>query len=708
MVASILDRLRAGSPHFAQRLDRYPQERDWLREELTHGGDWDTADLEKHWRALCPEEPTACTDAVLGALQRFRQQVSLRVAAREISGLAPVETSLREMTLLAEFCLRKLGNWLHPALVERHGQPMNDETGRPVRWCVLALGKLGGGELNFCSDLDLIYVVDGHGPCLRHGSEGAWDSQRFYGRFFRDLSARLTQSAPAGQLYRLDLRLRPEGDSGPLVRTFTALSGYYWSTGQLWERLAWLKARPVAGDFALGGEILDELNPFRYPRSFSGNLLDEVAALKARTEHEVVGETRLEADIKSGPGGIREIEYRVQALQLLEGGQNPFLQTVSTQEALERLARYGCMDAAESENLAEAYRFLRAVENRLQMRGDSPCHHLPADPAQRAALAESLGMPDTAAFESELARHRDYVRACFSQHFAASRDEALLQGWCAFFAGAEPEPEVSECLRRWFPDAQDAAERLRGFVLGEARHLVTRDQVRAFLDVSVHWEELLPTLARPLRTLERVGDFADRYSSRRQFFQTGADPGGVRTLCTLFDRSSFIFRLFCAHPEMVEELMVEAPRRRKSRAEMRQEIDLLPRGADFPRLLWLYVKAEQVRLTMGELLYGVETGLTVRSLTDLAEAVVETCLIEVDPQGELAVIAAGKLGGRGLTPGSDLDLMIWGQRQHLPKLANKARALVHLLGYGTPLGKIFEVDQRLRPHGQDGPLVVTP
>ncbi len=703
-----LQRLREWSPHFARRLERFPQERDWLLDELAHGGDWDTADLEKLWRSLRPQEPEACTEDVLGDLQRLRQRVSLRVAAREIGGRASVETSLREMTLLAEFCLRKLCGWLYPALEARHGTPFNDETGRPARWCIIAIGKLGGGELNFCSDLDLIYGVDGHGPCRREGKAARWDSRQFFDRFFRDLTARLTQTAPEGQLYRVDLRLRPEGDAGPLVRTYASLVGYYWSEGQLWERMAWLKAQPVAGDPGLAGEIMEELNPFRFPRSLSGNLLAEVAGLKARTEREVVGEANLAADIKSGPGGIREIEYPVQALQLLEGGRNPFLQVGSTLEALRQLGRYDLLEPDEAKKLAAAYRFLRTVENRLQMRADSPCHRLPEDPETREALALSLGWEHWDAFTAELTRHRDFVHARYSDRFSAARNEDVLQAWSAFLGGSPPEPAVRHWLEEWFPEEEDVPERLRRFILGEAQHLVTREQVRTFVDLSTRWGKFLPSLARPLRALERVGDFAEHYGSRRQFFRSTNNPGLLKTLCMLFDRSNFIHTLFCRHPEMVDELMVEAPRRQKSRGELRAEIDLLPRGEDFPRLLWLYVKAEQVRLAMGELLYGLPLEQTARSMTDLAEAALGAALAEVDPAGELAVIAAGKFGSGELTPGSDLDLMIWGRRGNLAAQTEKARALGQLLSHKTPLGRTFEIDQRLRPHGPDGPLVVTP
>ncbi|MBC2593702.1 hypothetical protein H5P28_05445 [Ruficoccus amylovorans] len=706
MSESWLQRLRAWSPHFARRLERFPPEREWLDRELAQGRDWDTADLEKLWAELAPQEPQVCSEAALGTLQQLRQRVSLRVAAREIAGLAPVDTSLREMTLLAEFCLRRLCGWLWAELTARHGTPFNEETGQPARWCVMALGKFGGGELNFCSDLDLVYVVDGHGPC--EGGPGRWDSRQFFDRFFRDLSARLSQNAPEGQLYRIDLRLRPEGETGPLVRTFAALTGYYWSAGQLWERMAWIKARPVAGDRALAGEILEELNPFRYPRSLTGNLVSEVAGLKARTEREVVGEARLAADIKSGPGGIREIEYPVQALQLLEGGRNPFLQSGSTLEALGQLARYGLLPPAEAGELTEAYRFLRMVENRLQMRADAPAHLLPENSGQREALALSLGFADWVHFLDELDRRRERVHALFADRFVTPLDEHRLEAWSAFLAGQEPEPFVRSCLQQWFPRAEDIPARLRHFVLGDAQFLITRDQVRAFLDLSQHWDDLLPRLARPLRTLERVGDFAEQYGSRRQFFQAGGNPGLLRTLCLLFDRSNFIFTLFCRHPEMVDELMAEAPRRRKNRDELRREVGLLPRGEDFPRLLWLYVKAEQVRLAMGELLYDLPLEKTTRSLAALADVAVEAALAEADPEGELAVIAAGKFGGGALTPGSDLDLMVWGSRKNLTRQGEKARALTRLLGYRTPLGPVFEVDQRLRPHGQDGPLVVTP
>ena len=703
---SPLDRLKAWSPHFTRRLEQYPADQDWL--EAVQGDRFEMPDLERDWQAFCTEEPVACDRQALGALQHFRRRHAMRVAYREIGGLADVTDSLREMSLLAEFCLHKLCAWIEPGLWERFGLPICEASGQTCRWCVFALGKLGGVELNFHSDIDLIYVFEGSGHCRKNGRDTEISCHEYFNHFFRKLSAALTDKLPDGPLYELDLRLRPEGDSGPLARTYNSLVGYYWSAGQLWERQAWLKARLVAGSSTLAGEVLEELNPFRYPRYPTENLLREIAALKVRTERETLNPWGLSRDIKLGAGGIREIEFQIQAIQLLQGGRNPFLQDRTTLNALSRLQRYGQLEGRVADELEQAYLFLRAVENRLQMREDSREHHLPAETELREALARSMGFEEVEHFEKTIRRHREAVRRDYAGVFHEDSDEHAIQAWLRFLSSGRPEPEVQARINAWFPQSEQASERLRQFILGKRYHVVTREQVVLFRGLAVHFDELMPKLARPLTCLERVGEFASHYGAPKQFFKAATNPYLLNTLFQLFDQSNFAYRLLCQQPGVMDELLQESPRRLKSRADLAGEMRLLPSGEDFSDYLWLYVKAEQVRLTLGVILHGLTPEQTSRAYSELADATLGATLALADPDGLLAVFATGKTRPGDMMLGSDLDLLLVADRKHLHEAIRCAQELIRLLRHNAGQGAMYDVDLRLRPYGKEGPLVTTP
>lgn len=705
--ADAINRLKAISPFYSQLLEQNPDYASWLSHPVNLEEPFRQVSFEASWRGFCGQGEASFD---LDRLRRFRRKMMLRIACREVAGIARPEQGFEELTLLASFVVGELLRYCYPLWERRLGTPMCEESGKVARFCVLGLGKFGGRELNFFSDLDLIYVYEGNGPVLKDGRESRVVTQEFFNRFFRDFSGLLTEHNEHGHLYNLDLRLRPEGDSGPIARSFAATANYYYTAGQTWERLALIRARPVGGATGLGLELLEELNPFRYPRFPSPNILNEVSGVKIRTEKELVGEEKLELDVKSGKGGIREIEFVVQAFQITQGGGNPFLQTHSTLEALEKLERYGLLPAADCRGLREAYLFLRLVENRLQIRQESRCHQLPPPgTAARDALAASLGFADTASFDRQLDETRGFVRRHYRDVFEESESERNLQEWTLFLGGHPASPEIQQKLTRWFPESEDVDERLRGFILGNSRHLVTREQVNLFLDVAESFDAVLPTLSRPLQSLERVARFAESYGARKQFFKAAANPGLFKALGRLFDRSTFIFELLCKHPGIMEELLHEAPRRQKNRVEIEAEIKQLPReDSTFPHFLWLYVKAEQVRLAMGEALHDMDPEITEAGLTELADAAVQAALDEVDPESRLAVVALGKYGGHELSFGSDLDVIILAPDGVSPtKWAKTVAALLKILQHNEAPGPAFEVDARLRPHGQDGPYTVT-
>ncbi|WP_309398852.1 hypothetical protein [Cerasicoccus maritimus] len=694
-------RLKDASPFYAQQLRQHPDWIDWLDKPKNRDFDYRYSSMEDLWRRrFCPGEFR------LDALRQFRRRMSVRIAYRELNDLADVETSWRELSMLAEFVVRRLCEWRLEQWIERHGEPLSDETRRQLGYCVFALGKLGAAELNFCSDLDLIFCVESNGHCRKNGRMTTLTAREFYDSFFRQISADMAAQSPHGMLYHLDLRLRPEGENGPLVRTANSLTNYYWTAGQTWERLAWLRARPIAGNLELGYGVIEEVNSFRYPRFPPANLMNEVAGVKLRTEKEVpAGE--LMRDIKTGPGGIREIEFIVQALQLVHGGQNPFLQTHSTVQAIQQLVRYEVLSPEEACYLDQAYRWLRKLENRLQMRGETPRHTLPPSEENLLWLTNAMDYDSWDAFSAELDRWRAGVRERYAARFPTDPQEERLQAWTVFLAGQAPEESIRAELERWFPESTEVQARLRKFVLGESPGLLTRDAVLRFLDLAAHFDRTLPRLARPMLVLERIGRFAEHYGARRHFFRDSANPALFETLSVLFDRSEFIHRLLCRHPGIMEELLHEAPRRLKARDDCRAEIRLLePERAGFAERLWLYVKAEQVRMTIAELLHGLSLEAVGWALSQLAEAVLAETMAVAEVE-DFTVIALGKLGAEELSLGSDLDLMLIAERPVDAVATARLRAWRSLVMHNSGLGPTCALDLRLRPHGAAGPLALT-
>jgi glutamate-ammonia-ligase adenylyltransferase len=707
-----LDQLALASPLYAQTLLQFPHYCLWLEQPHNLYADFRYQALLDEWHTFATAAGGSLADdeIYLGRLRRWRRLVSLRIAYRSVNGLSSEKNTVRELTLLAEFCLGACHFLAWKRWTARVGQPWDEEENRPARFCVLGLGKLGGGELNFSSDIDLIFFHEGEGWCRRDDGTGVFANAEFFTKVAETLSSMLSAQTADGFLFRVDARLRPDGAHGPLAPALETLENYYASAGQTWERLALLKARPVAGDLALGGELLENLHAFRYPRHPPPSLLAEIAAMKARTEREVTGSAALARDVKSGPGAIREIEFIVQTLQLLHAGRYPFLQTHATDTALDQLARYGLLGREDAQFLQGAYWHLRRVEHRIQMRDEAQTHLLPVDPGELAAIARSLDFSTAAAFQKNLAATRQRVHALYRIFFAGQAGDETFDAWWTFFTTAGVPPAVDAHLRRWFGTEPGAAQALRVFACGDHRHLVNREIVSRFQHLAAGFDAFMPELARPLETLNRLARFAECYGPRRQFFESGAaNPQFLRVLALLFDRSTSIHELLCAHPEILEEVLrPEILRKRKGAADLARELAAGPAGADFSRWLWLYTRAEQVRAAIGELLGFLSVEEVEAALSQLADAVLRDALTRVEGGERLLLVALGKYGGAELTLGSDLDLMLLAAEAEAPSAGPAVHALLALLRQDGPLGAAWKLDLRLRPHGEAGPLVATP
>lgn len=705
-----LEKLMWFCPVYRSLLRRRPALALWLETPDVRDVVFQPSTFRDSWLRDYKPESQEREDQVL-ALQRFRRAMSMRIAYRELNGVSTIQDSFLELSFLAEFCVAEALRITEELLQRRFGQPWDDDADQPGRFTVLGLGKLGGRELNFVSDLDLIYVYDVRGFTRKNGRKTQFSNEEYFYRLARDLTNLLQDRSNEGFLYNIDLRLRPEGASGPVARSLAGMEHYYYEAGQTWERVALMKARCVAGDRSLADEVLEVLAAFRFPRMPPAGLFEEVAGLKLRIEKENLRNGGLERDIKNGYGGIREIEFIAQALQLVHGGRNPFLQSPGTMVALDGLVRYELLTSAEADFLREAYIFLRTVEHRLQMREEAQTQMLPEPGVDFDALAQSMDL-DAAALQDRLAKLRDRVRGEYARRFPLSSREEKIQEWISFLSGGEPSADIHDTLRSlfWGP-LGPVLEGMRMLARGNSANIVTREQVTLMMELVNVMPEVLRPLAHPLRTLGRVNSFADVYGARKRFLRMcAANPSFFRAICLLFDRSQFIHQLLCSHPEIFEELLLSGGiRLNKSGTLIRQEIHGLRQDNDeqLAKSLWLYVQAEQVRIAIAQVLTGSEAMMAERALSRLASVVLNEVLHIVDPQGDLAIVAMGKFAGRELSFGSDLDVMFVTAGAGCEDYERRVRRFLKILAFRGKTGPTFEIDTRLRPHGQDGPLVVS-
>ncbi|PYL49072.1 MAG: hypothetical protein DMF32_07725, partial [Verrucomicrobia bacterium] len=367
--------LLAVSSICATRLTRNPETLLWLAQPEVCLASRGHAEMVAELHALAGD---SAAENNFGALRFWKGREMTRVAVRELAAVAPLEETTGELSQIAEICLRRVFDFWDAELRQRYGSPK-------AEFAILALGKLGGGELNHSSDVDLLFLYSEEGQLAPHIS---------YHQFFNRLANKIleTFSSPhsAGLLFRVDLRLRPEGSAGPLARSLESMENYYAGFGETWERIALTKASGIAGSRELAYDFLRLHQPFIYPKSATPDLLEEIANIKHRIERDVVGPEKLERDVKLGRGGIRDIEFIVQTLQLIHGARNPFLQEPSMLKALRALRELDLLPHDEVLALDNAYRFLRRVEHRLQIEAEQQTHTVPDEPEPLSRLARSL------------------------------------------------------------------------------------------------------------------------------------------------------------------------------------------------------------------------------------------------------------------------------------------------------------------------------
>jgi [glutamine synthetase] adenylyltransferase / [glutamine synthetase]-adenylyl-L-tyrosine phosphorylase len=668
---------------------------------------------------------------LMGRLRLARRRIALIVALADIAGAWDLD---RQMAALTGFAEAALDTGIRFLLRVTPGSPLgSDRDPGDSGLIVLGMGKLGGGELNYSSDIDLILLYDpARAPSVAHDA-----LHGFFNRLARELVRILDERTGDGYVFRTDLRLRPDPRSTPLVMSLAAALSYYESVGQNWERAALIKARPVAGDREAGRRFLAELQPYIWRKHLDFAAIADIHSIKRQIQaHRGGGRIAvLGHDIKIGRGGIREIEFFAQTQQLIWGGRRRDLRVGATCEALARLAAAGRIGESDCADLTNDYRFLRRVEHRLQMVDDAQTHRLPGDAEGIARFAAFLGYPSAEAFTAETVARLGSVE----RHYAELFEEApsLSGPGNLVFTGAEDDPGTLETLAQLgFAAPSVVAAMVRDWHHGRMR--ATRGQrAREILT------ELVPELLRifgataaPDAALRRFDEYLSRLSGGVQLFSLfQANPGLLRLVADIMAEAPPLAENLSRHPVLLDAVLTEdffAPL--PDRAALAADLNELVAGArDFADTLDLLRRwANERRFQIGlQLLHRtLDPALAGAALAAVAETVLDVLLPAVAqdfarsygtiPGGEVAILAMGRLGSREMTLASDLDLILIyeapdgsetsdGERP-LAVTAYYARLCQRLIGAitaPTAEGRLYEVDMRLRPSGASGPIATS-
>ena len=660
-------------------------------------------------------------------LRRYRAAASARLVWRDVLGLDDVDATLAGATMLAETCLQCALQALEQQFATRHGQVIAED-GSVQRLVVFGLGKLGGGELNFSSDVDLVYAYPQAGQ-----SDGARPlaAEEYFARLGQQLAKLLDETTADGFSHRVDLRLRPFGSAGRVALSFNGMDQYFQREGRDWERYAWLKARPVAGDIAAGEAWLETLRPFVYRRYLDFTALDGLRDMKAAITAEVARHARLD-DIKRGPGGIREIEFLVQSLQLIRGGREASLRERRLLPALQALVDLGQIDPPTGQALAEAYRFLRRVENRLQMLRDAQTHALPQGEPERERIALGLGYAHWQALLEALAPHRTRVAAEFAE-LLAPRVHATAPDTLADYWRALPEGDAAPLLGIGLHDPNNAHHMLADFAQSSGVRALS-DGARTRLD------RVMPALlhaairaTQPDAALRRVLGLLQATLRRTSYLALlDEQPSALARLVDVLSRSALLAERLAAYPLLLDELLdtrISGPL--PDRAALHTAcVDTLQIDDTEVALRELNERrlALSFRIALATLDGRQQPVDSTQQLAWLAEAVVQTVLQLAQtqlqaahgqvPGGAFAIIGYGSLGGMELGFGSDLDLVfLYDHPREVEAsdgkrpleagrwFARLAQKVMTLLGAETGAGRLYDIDVRLRPDGGKGALV---
>lgn len=690
-------------------------------------------------------EAARCGDEaeVKAALRRIKLREVARIGARDLSGIAPLAEVMGDLSALASAALSGALFFARRLQTERYGAPRVEGTeGRECGFVVMGMGKLGARELNFSSDIDLLYLYESDSGTTDGGREGKRISlHQYFVRLSEMITRIVSEVTEDGFVFRVDLRLRPEGTRGDLANSLRSAEIYYESWGQTWERAALIKARPVAGDLGVGEEFLGIVTPFVYRKYLDFTSIEEIKEMKERINLAAARARKGGRDVKLGAGGIREIEFFAQAHQLIYGGKNPALRVRGTMEALSELVRQGIVPEEERKALAEAYVFLRALEHRIQVFQERQTHVLPQREEDLRRLSRTMGLPDGDALLSALDRHAGNVRSIYGRLFRGAQEEFPSDippdVLALFFQELEEEEVVARLAALGFADPHAARRNLAALREGPPF-------VRLPARARRYLEKIGPAvLSRVIRTpapdmaLAHTERFLAAIGARTMFYaMLFENPRVIDALVRLFGSSRFLSGYLLRHPELLDTFLKhDLAALVKTKSDLRRELrEILASCADFEQEmdeLRRFKNLETLRIGAHDLAGSLSLEEGMHQVSALAEVLLSGALVlarrEVarrfglpmagaEGSGEEArfcVLGMGKLGAEELSYHSDLDIIFLysGAGETIPgagaaefrKVANHeyfakvAQRLISILTTVTREGYVYKLDTRLRP-----------
>lgn len=705
---------------------------------------------------------------VSAALRRAKRREMTRIAYGDIVRGQSVAVVARQVSLLADAILEAALVFSQRKLDARFGAPLRRD-GQRARFCVLGLGKLGGVELNYSSDIDLMFVYDEPGETDRPGST---TNAEYFDRLARDVVKLVGEATEHGAGYRVDLRLRPDGSRGPLCQTADAMLAYYDTRGRTWERQALVKARPVAGDLQLGQTLLAALEPWVYRTYLSLADIAGIKSLKRRIEQRSTGEGDDASNVKTGHGGIRDIEFVIQFLQLLNGGALPEVRTGTTLDAIQRLEQAGCLTPRERVCLTENYEFLRRLEHRLQILFDLQTHTLPDDPVELAKVAVRMGFRDApdasalASFRAEF-RERTEVNRRILDHLLhdAFTDQAADEPEVDLINDPAPsEEDIARVLGRYPLAGTSAAyANLMSLATERIRFLSTRRCRHFFASIAPRLLDAVSQTPDPDATLVALSRTSDSLGGKAALWELLSHrDAALRLYVKLCAACPYLADILTSNPGMIDELVDSLLVDRLPTPSLLCEgLSELTRGAeDIEPILHSFKNAQHLRVGVRDLVGKDDIGETHATLADVAQVCVGAIAarerrVLVDKHGEptigptddiagdspaadeeraalagregepaeMVILALGKLGGREPNYHSDLDLVFLFEAEGPTVHSRRSRRaistsnshffselgqrIISVANRLGPHGRLYEVDARLRPTGSGGQLAVT-
>ena len=674
------------------------------------------------------------------ALRQFRRQEMVRIAARDLAGWGDYHSTVAEVSALADVCISETLDLLYRWQCDEEGTPKGEQSGKPQRMIVVAMGKLGARELNFSSDIDLIFAYPEDGET--RGRRPWISNQEFFTNLGRRLIKAINSNTADGFVFRVDMRLRPFGEAGALTSSFDAMEDYYQLHGRSWERYAWIKGRVVAGEQIAGETLMAMLRPFIYRRYFDYSAFESLREMKLMIARQVRKKGMLD-DVKLGPGGIREIEFIGQAFQLVRGGAEKELQIRPILQVLPLLRDRGEISEAQYQTLVDAYIFLRNTEHRIQEYEDRQTQRLPESDERRELMAESMAFKTWDLFYAQLTQHRDAVQQQFEQLFSVEGEEesethSFPEIWEQIRDG-----ETTEALNQWFENSESITQSLQQLMESHSIQSMSREGqhrldrlMPLLIEAATELECADGSLLRVIRLVEGIGRRSVYFSMLAENSQS------LQHLLTLLQKSSWIAEQLAQTPMMLEELMSVRSVVMPTGAEpLMSELELLSSRVDVDdleqqmELMRHFQRRNILKIAAVDVMDRLPVMKVSDALTWISESLVahsfRLCWNEMtrrmgQPRKRSEGVASpgfvaigyGKMGGLELGYGSDLDMVFLHDGDPESPFSRKQRSvsrrefyvrlgqrMIHLMTTRTMSGRLYEIDSRLRPNGNSGLLV---